>query len=360
MLSNMVGNTAENSRTLPDLCADFIETTRRHDWDAAGLAHDAAIFRAQEADTAERTQALAVLAPVLADVALGEGPDLAILAGGLMDLGADPGAALEALTARVAECLELAARFPALWDSAGGAELPSPEDNAQVPVVLDRLNADPDGLALSPVKAGHATEAWFTAATWAQGLLVPLQHREVRDSLPNRERLTAAAETASGLLPAASWVNGLLRVLDDETLIVLHRPTGSGYRLTIGGIGDNFQLHTLLAATLIGGGHIDGTPPDPEWVAAATDGQPRPVGGIEGRFNLVDGHGEWIWNEGRPADIPLLDGHRVIVLDPPPYPRAWDTGRVYPLMRPTITLDHVLTPDEAAGWTARIAPANNP
>jgi hypothetical protein len=77
--------------------------------------------------------------------------------------------------------------------------------------------------------------------------------------------------------------------------------------MTISGIGDNFQLHTLLAATLIGDparGLIPGTPPHPAWFAAATDGEMAPPGGIRGQFNLVDATGEWIWNEGRPADIP--------------------------------------------------------
>jgi len=50
----------------------------------------------------------------------------------------------------------------------------------------------------------------------------------------------------------AHWLHGLLLVLDDEELIVLHRPTGRGYRVTMSGIGDNFQLHILLAATLTG------------------------------------------------------------------------------------------------------------
>src|SRR3954470_18930522 len=37
----------------------------------------------------------------------------------------------------------------------------------------------------------------------------------------------------------------------------------------------------------------------------------------------------WIWNERRPDDIPKMDAMRVVVLDPPPYPRAWTARRPY-------------------------------
>jgi len=39
----------------------------------------------------------------------------------------------------------------------------------------------------------------------------------------------------------------LLAVRDAEELLVLHPGQGRGYRVRAGGIGDNFQLHTLLA-----------------------------------------------------------------------------------------------------------------
>ena len=77
-------------------------------------------------------------------------------------------------------------------------------------------------------------------------------------------------------------------------------------------------------------------------------------GRIQGRFNLVDGYGQWIWNEGKPADIPLLDGRRVVVLDPPPYLRTWNIGRSFPMMRPEMRLERVLPAGEAAGHPAHV------
>ncbi|MBO0824599.1 MAG: hypothetical protein J2P27_12200, partial [Actinobacteria bacterium] len=131
----------------------------------------------------------------------------------------------------------------------------------------------------------------------------------------------------------------------------------------IGGIGDNFQLQTLLAARLIGdpdAGWLPGVPLTAEMIAAADgSGEPQPRAGIAGRFNLVDPSGAWIWNEGRPADIPLFEDERVVILDPPPYERTWNTGRIYPLMQPTLRVDGQLPPHEAASWLAKARPASD-
>jgi hypothetical protein len=156
----------------------------------------------------------------------------------------------------------------------------------------------------------------------------------------------------------AYWLYGLLVVLDDAPLTFLHRPARRGYRVIISGIGDNFQLHTLLATRLIGDepqGLLPGTPTRPGEIAAASDGADlTPPGGLTGYFNLVDAYGKWIWNDGRPSDIPRLESERVIVLDPPPYARTWNAGRAYPLMRPSLELDGVLTADETGRWLSMV------
>ncbi|MEU0554126.1 hypothetical protein [Dactylosporangium sp. NPDC006015] len=72
---------------------------------------------------------------------------------------------------------------------------------------------------------------------------------------------------------------------------------------------------------------------------------------------LADAHGGWIWNEGTPADIPHLDGVRVVVLDAEPYSRSWDTGRAYPLMTPLLRVDGAVPAEEAAAWLSRVKPA---
>jgi hypothetical protein len=286
------------------------------------------------------------------------GADLAMLAGAMAGSAADAGVVLPVLARRAAEVMERAARFAAGYRTIG--DLPEAGDSGQIQPVIARFTSAAATPGMSEGEARELAEAWFTADEWVQPMLYLGQRKEVRAALPERQRLMAAAEPVRQQISAAHWLYGLLLVLDDEPLTVLHRPTGRGYHVAISGIGDNFQLHTLLAARLIGDeaeGMLPGQPPTAAMIAAATDGSDlTPAGGLTGQFNLVDGYGQWIWNEGRPADIPRLEGERVVVLDPPPYPRTWNAGRAYPLMHPALTVHRTLTADEVARWFSIVKP----
>ncbi|GAA3858842.1 hypothetical protein GCM10022243_25610 [Saccharothrix violaceirubra] len=255
-----------------------------------------------------------------------------------------------------AELDEAAALFAAAMPQVG----PRGVVAGEILGTLVELGASPDlGPWVDRVSRAFE-ERWAEADRWGAGLLGPLQQERVRRAPFDRERLASAAEKAAEEVESAHWLVGLLAVLDDERLVVLHPVSGRGFEITIGGIADNFQLHTLLAATVIGdasSGLLLGTPPAPEWVAAATDADPHPEGmTAHGQFNLVDAHGEWIWNEGRPAAIPVFDGRRVVVLEPLPYERSWNAGRIYPDMVPTVRLDRVLPEDEATRWLSAVRP----
>lgn len=75
------------------------------------------------------------------------------------------------------------------------------------------------------------------------------------------------------------------------------------------------------------------------------------------RFRLFDATGAYIYPEGRPADIALVEGARVIALHPPLGDYGWTCGRTYEHMVPALTLDHIMTPEQASAWRARITPA---
>jgi hypothetical protein len=320
------------------------------------------------ASTPEVQDAAARLAPLAAAIPFWKGSDFAQVAGRVASYCADPSVLLPVLVQRAISVMELSAWFAAMV----GDGLPDPEEPSlyqqyvgQLRDLLsqpgrDTLPAILDLPSRLDARAGALAEAWFSCASWAQPVLQLAQRQDIRLSLPDRDRLAAAADAVREHIATADWLYGLLLVLDDETLVVLHRPTGQGYRVVISGVGDNFQLHTLLAAALIGKkgrGLIPGKGPSLAEVAAATDGPDlTPPGGLQARFNLVDAYGNWIWQEGRPADIPHLDGARVVVLDPLPYPRTWNAGRAYPRMRPTVTLQEVLNDQSAAYWLGKVKP----
>ncbi|MEW9551402.1 hypothetical protein [Nonomuraea sp. NPDC050783] len=314
---------------------------------------------ARSADGQALTATLARLGDLFERVPVRIGARLGVLCGALAELGGDPEPVAGPLVAELSDCLELAGAFAAHWRSATGGEPPEPvdDDHEWTEAVADRLTAAP----LTREAAVELTDAWSLAHLRAMPVVSILQlSPRLRHAVPGRERLIAALGTVLDERPDLESLAGLLRVLDNERLVVLHRPTGRGYEVVIGGIGDNFQLHTLLADALSGPdaeGLLEGVRPDPEWVRGAADGPVDPgAPPVRGQFNLVDGYGKWVWNEGRPADIPRLDGVRVLVLDPPPYQRSWSPGRLYPMMRGSVRLRRVLPADEAAAWLAKVAP----
>ncbi|MFC7868074.1 hypothetical protein ACFU5B_30195 [Streptomyces murinus] len=79
-----------------------------------------------------------------------------------------------------------------------------------------------------------------------------------------------------------------------------------------------------------------------------------------GSFNLVSPTGEGVWNEGTPADIPVVDGARLLVLDPPPYQRSRPAGRLFPHMSGDLVLERVLAPGAAARLLAGCVAEESP
>lgn len=212
--------------------------------------------------------------------------------------------------------------------------------------------------------------------------------------------LRAEARTHSDLLEKASLlarVNGqagflqkMLQVLDDEPLLVLHPELKKGFRCRIGGIGDNFQLHTLLADTLISaprGGMLGrlfgkreegteeglpGTRPHPV-IAAVARGEGAQTASIQssgvwnlyawkawsgsGKLPLTEDTQSWVWGEGIPADIPLFEGVRVLLLGSPAYPRTWNTARLFNRMKAYVNIEERLSPQDVEAWLRRLAAA---
>ena len=192
---------------------------------------------------------------------------------------------------------------------------------------------------LSQMDTVHYAAAWRYLPDVVRPMLRLMGHRDFRLAMVHRERLRDAAAAVAVHDPdedaGAYWLHGLTLVLDDEPLIVLDRQTRRGFVLTASGIGDNYQLHTVLADRLIGPGRLPGQPPDNAWVTAATDGdQPRVslASPIVRRFRLYDGLGRPVDLDGWPDGIATVDGVRVIVLLPPEGMRGWDGGRRYPHM----------------------------
>ncbi|MER7705258.1 hypothetical protein ABTX81_20490 [Kitasatospora sp. NPDC097605] len=314
------------------------------------------------------------LAALLTDTPLFPRAHLAMMVGACVERGADPVACADRVLAGLREALAGALLLLDRW--AGDDEDARPGSDRDDPDLPDPDLPDPDrddpGRAharlagAGRIDAWHAHRAvagWWTLGLWQRAAFALCTHAAVRRAaradgvtdvlteLIDRYRERSEQHDLKGLRYLAA-------ALDDEPLLVLHRPSGTGYLLRMDGLTDNFQLHTLLAEALIGGGHLPGIRPDPEVVALSRtewlDGR-RFI--ATGAFNLVAPDGGWIWNEGMPESIPVVDGVRTLVLDPQPYERSWAAGRFVEQVPGDLRLERVLPPEEAAARLAAAAPA---
>ena len=287
------------------------------------------------------------LAALLPEVPDGPRGPAAMIVGACVERGADACRCAPAVFTGLAQALEAAEEFCERWAASGGGDFPEPDDRDPEPDVVERV--------------GHcAAFGWWTLPQWEMAAVAMLNRPEVRTDLDgaDRARLLRGLRTVSEASghDFKCLVHALL-VLDDEPLIALHRPSGTGYALRMTGLGDNFQLHTLLADVLIGGGHLPGRAPSAR-EAAVCRSEPGQVP-TTGSFNLVAPDGSWVWNEGTPVDIPVVDGARLLVLDPSPYQRGWPAGRFFPKMTGDLVLERVLGAEETARWFGKVAPGKD-
>jgi hypothetical protein len=309
------------------------------------------------------TAAVGALAPWLPGLS-GDFAKTAVLTGTCVEWGGSPMALAGVLPQRAAEAMMLNDLVPGCWaEATAGRPLPEPvsastKQLVQALVTLARRRGRPDKGDMTRIAM-----SWFDMEDWLKALITVLGDGPFRAAVPTevKAELREYAAAVADRSQHAAWVRDLAAVLDDEPLVVLDPRARRGYALTMSGVGDNFQLHTLLADRLIGDpdrGLVPGVRPDPSWVEAAIDADPH-LGADNPairRFRIFDGHGAYVYPEGVPADIKPLDGSRVLVLHPPNGNYGMGVGRVFQNMTPTLILDRVLEPDEAEFWLTRITP----
>lgn len=309
------------------------------------------------------TAAIGELAPVLAGRPQGVFARLALVAGAFVEWGGSPVALADNSTACALMTMQLRLAFSDTWPVvAGGEPEPQPDQPPGMTVLMDRFRQNAGRLNMAEQQAATIAVSWFDVIHWVDLMITLMARREFRAAAPLLPEIGEAASALRDKVGRAHWLVGLSQVLDDEPLTVIDHTTGRGYRLTMSGVGDNYQLHTLLADRLIGDpahGLLEALRPRSTWVEAASTGNPQlPTEDlIERRYRLFDATGAYIFPGGRPADIPRVNGARVIVLYPPQGNYGWHGGRTYEDMIPTLTLDQIMDQAEADTWRAHIAPA---
>ncbi|WP_346346128.1 hypothetical protein [Streptomyces sp. SID5789] len=345
----MIFRRKQKAVDLPALISELEQAVAARDGGRTERAFGVAMSALQSATGTECVPAgprLAALLPAFPPT--GPRPILATMAGFCVERGADPAACAEPILDGTHRDLLDALEFARRWSAAGGAvdELPEADEK----IIDDALMARLGGEAHEALRLALA---WCSVEQWQPPALAVLcRSTEVRRRHASA-LLSACRDLAALEQHDLKCLAYALAILDDEPLVVLHRPTRTGFEVRIGGIGDNFQLHTLLAHVLVGGGHVPGTAPSAESVRLAMDPEPaqgRTRAVTTGAFELLAPDGERIWNEGLPDDIPVVAGYRLLVLDEPMYPRSWNADRFFPVLPGTAELTRALSADEVQTW----------
>jgi hypothetical protein len=317
-VSDVVKKVMENGRSLEPWLPQFLQ-------------------RAEALDSAGRKSLLGELEALLDDYAPEKAWPLAILAGAVVEIGADPKDFPPAVFNELAEML---------------AEVPpaAPEGDEE---------ADEDPFELP--------EHFYPYEQAAMACLS--RSAELRRTLPQKPLMLSRIHRYS---ERYGFLGKMLSVLDDEPALVVDAPTGRIWRCRLSGIADNFQLHTLVLGAFAGG-LIKGDALTKELVASQASGPPVASATISSRWQLASwpalrdakfaeqsNTAHWIWNEGVPADIAVFEGQRVIAIAPATMTRSWGAQRVFQGMAGRLAVETQLPGGEAAELLGRMMSAPIP
>ena len=279
----------------------------------------------------------------------------AVLVGACVEWNADATACAPFILGGLRDSMARAIEFVGLWRARYGADREPPAPDAPPSGKLE------EELGAEWARWYAPYFGWCTTHNWERAAVAVLADPQVRAQLENRAELVELTERLEPDFGNLQCAQRALLLLDDEPLLVLHRASGKGFRLRMSGIADNYQLQTLLAAALIGGRHLPGEAPSRAAVAYSTDapldpGQVDKLPYTTECFNFAEPSGRWIWSETTPSRIPVTDGVRRLVLDPPVFRHAYRTLRFLPRVPGSLVLEEVLEPAAAAPYFADIRP----
>lgn len=296
------------------------------------------------------------------DAPLSVAPLLAIACGYLVESGAAAETLEEPLRIFIERLAHGATRF---YDRCLATIPQDSEDEAES---FEQARAQ-----LAPSDTAGA-DAWTALSEcYLAAIAVTSRSPEIRKSW--KSTLQESMRRMSAFSSGAHWLDRMLAVLDDEPFVVIEPSSGRGICGRMTGISENFQLNVLLMDAFPRG--LLEQPRISQRAVAVASGMAAQSDkeSLVGCWNLYTWQGirqasqpeaprspadnaQWIWNEGVPADIPVLAGQRVILLGPASYPRSWNSQRDFSALRASLLVERQLTSRESAEWQDRMVHAS--
>jgi hypothetical protein len=297
----------------------------------------------QRADIAQLEQALLRFAAELAECMPLGAARIAVFCGAMVEQGADANITGPAV---VLKFRDVVARLFALIETVAMPERPND--------LADFSEVTPED-----IEALHASR-FLAQSTVSHLAKLPNLRLELSADKTLQEQLEQVSAYAIG----AEWVRGLLR-LSSGTMIVLHPSTHEGFQIVWRNISNNFHLFTLLH-DLLGKRLGIKTSLAPDVLEAAMGREPvygEMRDSAAWNFFQFRGLGTanpmfYVWGEGSPAEIPMLDGMHVLLLLPLTIGRGWNGGFFAPQLQqypPSLEILDELTRAQTDAWLGRIA-----
>lgn len=320
--------------------------------------------------------ALGELSSVFSFEDMERGAFAAIVAGALLEQGCNPAPVLEPLITLLQRHLELSAKLAQECEKLIQPQIEADTNDGNEDEERDIAElfykSMPEVACRMPLEA----EGWEALdASWRAGITLFSLSKEGR--LKGRH-LRQLAEKSAEYHQGSYWLSVMLSVMDDEPFLAIEPDTMKGIIGKMTGVVENFQLHTLLMDAFPQGG-IFSTRRVSKQVAdiAKGNGPQSSEDTVIGAWNMYDwtavsldlklpdatntkAHANWIWGEGKPEDIPVFDGFRVVLLGPPSYERSFPSQRMFDLLKANLTIEKHLSKSEAIEWLKKMASAPKP
>jgi hypothetical protein len=218
-----------------------------------------------------------------------------------------------------------------------------------------------------------AARAWeILDKTWCCGIAFFSVSKEARREA---QKFRPLADQNAEFHGGAHWFAVMLSVLDEEPFIAIEREKLAGVRGKMSGVVENFQLLTLLT-DVFPSGWFAGSGNSKQIIENAKGlGEQALDLTAEGHWNMYDWTAvrpdltlpdhtntgsidNWIWGEGRPEDIPLFEGYRVILLGKSSYQRTWRAQRMFNKLEAELKVEQKLSRGEVQQWLKKMAEAS--
>ena len=317
---------------------------------------------ALQSDLTERQAALEQLARVFANSSGTRATCLSVICGALIEHGCPPDPLASPLFLRIGELLP---QVIELYDRCA----------AQIPKSTSAADHDSSEAPFLTVLEQHRDAFPALCAAWNDlDHFAPAVIAVVSTSPQWRNMAHCFQEPLKHIMDrhqAARWLVRLLAVVEGA-LLLIEPATFSGWQVRMSGIADNYQLQTLVLATLNDNSSTIPVPPSTAAVDVARGiGPQQSRDEVSGRWDFYSwqagqpdlqlpgiehplAHKYKLLDAGLPAEIPMFAGQRVLLLGPRTQRPRWVSQRPFGHLKADLHYERALSPASCRDWLQRM------